>query len=111
MEAFRTEMINGVADTLGDLTEYQLTAEAWEAILRLAEEKYRSWEWTFDRSPQFTVNHKFRLESGNFEAHLIVKNGIIKDIELANQSAESSSVRNVINQFTGERYDLKCTGG
>jgi lipoate-protein ligase A len=109
MEAFRAEMINGVADALGDLTEYQLTAEAWEAIVRLAEEKYRSWEWTFGRSPQFTVNHKFRLESGNLDAHLIVKNGIIEDIELANQSAESSSVRKVINQFMGERYDLGCT--
>lgn len=109
IDAFRAEMVGGISDAFGELIEYRLTAKDQEAILRLAEEKYRSWEWTFGRSPQFTVNHKFRLESGNLDAHLIVKNGIIEDIELANQSAESSSVRKVINQFMGERYDLGCT--
>jgi lipoate-protein ligase A len=109
MESFRAEMINGVADALGDLTEYQLTAEAWEAILRLAQEKYRSWEWTFGRSPQFTVNHKFRLESGNVDAHIGVKHGIIEEVELARHTVESVSTRRVISEFIGKRYDLKHT--
>ena len=107
MEAFRAEMINGVADALGDLAEYQLTAEAWEAVYRLAEEKYRSWEWTFGRSPQFTVNHKFRFESGNVDAHIGVKHGIITDIELARHTVESVSTGRVISEFIGKRYDLK----
>ncbi len=108
MEAFRAEMINGVADALGALTEYQLTAETWEAVYRLAEEKYRSWEWTFGRSPQFTVNHKFRLESGNVDAQISVKHGIITDIELARHTVESVSTRRVISEFIGKRYDLKA---
>ena len=111
IDAFRAEMVGGISDAFGELIEYQLTAEDREAIHRLAEKKYKSWDWTFGRSPEFAVHHKIRLDSGNVDANLIVKNGIIKDIELANQSAESSSVRNVINEFIGKRYDLKCTGG
>ncbi|MBE9543566.1 MAG: lipoate--protein ligase, partial [Proteobacteria bacterium] len=80
----------------------------WEAVYRLAEEKYRSWEWTFGRSPQFTVNHKFRLESGNVDAQISVKHGIITDIELARHTVESVSTRRVISEFIGKRYDLKA---
>ena len=110
METFRTEMINGVADALGDLTEYQLTAEAWEAVDRLAEEKYRSWEWTFGRSPEFAIRHQFRFDAGNVEARMIVRHGIIRGIEFEEPTIESASVFKGINQLIGKRYDLQGMG-
>jgi lipoate-protein ligase A len=109
MDAFRAEMLGGISDALGNLVEYRLTAEDREAVHRLANEKYRSWDWTFGRSPEFAVHHKIRLDSGNMDANLIVKNGIIKAIELADQSRISSSVREIISEFIGKRYDLQFT--
>jgi lipoate-protein ligase A len=108
MDAFRAAMVGGVSDAFGELVEYRLTAEDREAVDRLAKEKYTSWDWTFGRSPEFAVEHKIGLDSGNVDARLIVKNGTIKDVELADQSAESYTVRNVINKIIGKRYDIWC---
>jgi lipoate-protein ligase A len=107
MDAFRAEMLDGIADIFGELIEYRLTAGDWEAVERLANEKYKSWDWNFGRSPEFSVRHTIRLDSGIVDAQLIVKNGIIKDIELADQKIESSSGRNVIKELIGRRFELK----
>jgi len=110
MVAFRAQMVDGISDAFGKLGEYRLTDEEWEAVQLLAKNKYKSWDWTFGRSPEFIVRHKIRLDSGQIDGHLTVKNGLIKDIELVNLSADSSPVGRVSQAFIGKRYDLKSTG-
>ena len=109
MDAFRTELVGGISEVFGDLIEYRLTAEDREAVDLLAQKKYNSWDWTYGRSPEFVVQHKFRLYAGDVDAHLIVKNGIIAKIELADQSEISSSAHETIRESIGKRYDLKFT--
>ncbi len=103
IEAFRTEIKKGISDAFGELIEYRLTARQREAVCRLANEKYKSWDWTFGRSPEFAVHHKFGLDSGDIDAQLIIKNGIIKDIQLADQSAEAPAVRKIVDEFIGQK--------
>jgi len=107
VEAFRTGIKGALADAFGEMIEYRISAEEKEAVRRLAEEKYRSWHWTFGRSPEFIVHHKVRLESANANARFKVKNGIIKDIEWADQIAESALVKGYISRLIGEPYDQK----
>jgi lipoate-protein ligase A len=109
MDAFLAEMVDGMSEVFGELIEYRLTAEDWEAVDLLAQKKYKSWDWTYGRSPEFVVQHKFRLDAGDVDAHLIVKNGIIAKIELADQSEISSSAHETIRESIGKRYDLKFT--
>jgi len=106
MDAFRAAMIDGISGVFGDMGNYRLAAEEWEAVDRLAKTKYKSWSWTFGRSPEFTVHHQIRLDSGIVKAHIRVKNGIIKDVQLADKPTDSSSARQFIKEFFGERYDL-----
>ncbi len=110
MDAFRAEMVGGISDAFGELIEYQLTAEDRKAVLRLAEEKYRSWDWTFGRSPEFAVRHQFRFDAGNVDTRMIVKHGIIRGIEFEKPTIESASVFKGINQLIGKRYDLQGLG-
>jgi lipoate-protein ligase A len=106
MDTFRTEMENGISEVFGDLIEYRLTAEDWEAVDLLAKKKYKSWDWTYGRTPEFVVQHKVSLDSGDVNAHLVVNNGVIKAIELADRLAESSSPNKLINELIGKRFDL-----
>ncbi len=110
MDAFRSEMMDGISGAFGRLRKFRLTDRDWEAVQHLVKNKYQSWDWNFGRSPEFTVHHKIRLDSGHVDANFVVKNGIIKTIELANQPVKLSSARKLINDFIGERYDLMCTG-
>lgn len=46
-------------------------------IRRLAEEKYRSWEWTYGQSPQFAYRDRHRFPGGTLETGLSVEDGRI----------------------------------
>jgi len=104
INAFMAELIGGVSKRFGELETYQLTTAAWEAVHRLAEEKYRSWEWTFGKSPEFTVAHKIQFDSKNVEALIRVKHGSINNIHFAQNSLNPQATNPVINELIGKRY-------
>ena len=91
--------------------KYRLTAEDWERLLTSGPKK------NITPGPGLTDGHrnlssitKFSLDSGHVNVHLVVKNGVIQAVELADQSVESSSAHQMLNEFMGERYDLRCVG-
>jgi lipoate-protein ligase A len=106
MDAFQEELADNMSAVFGELKEYRLTASDWEAVDLLAQKKYKSWGWTYGRSPEFSVRHDLRSDSGKVEARLTVKNGIIKDTDLAGQSQGSSPARKISREWIGQRYDL-----
>ncbi len=109
LDVFMMALVESVSGVFGEAMEYRLTAEDWETVDLLAKTKYKSWDWTFGRSPKFCVQHRFRTESGDVNAHFVVKNGIIRDIVLADQSANLSLVRKIRGELISKRYNAKFT--
>jgi lipoate-protein ligase A len=107
MDAFRAAVQKGIISVFGEMKEYRLTAGDWETVDRLANIKYKSWDWTFGRAPIFSVKHRIRLVSGYVDACFRVKNGIIRNVEPSDASAQSSSTIRIIERFIGKRYDVK----
>ncbi len=110
IEAFRAELIAGISNSVGGLKEYQLTSADWDAVYRLSEEKYRSWEWTIGHTPEFTAAHKVQFDSKKAEALITVKHGIIKSIQFAKNSLNPQSDHQGIDQLIGKRYGTRETG-
>jgi len=106
MDAFRAALMDSLSRVFGEIRQSRVTADEWESVERLANTKYKSWDWTFGRSPGFTVHHQIKLASGRVDANFMVKNGVITDIELADKSADLSSARQVKKEFVGQRYDV-----
>ena len=106
IHAFRAEMADGISNAFGEFIEYRLTNDDWEAVDLLAQKKYSSWDWIYGRSPEFVVQHKISLDSGDVNAHLVVNKGVIKAVELADPLAESLSPNKLINELIGARFDL-----
>jgi len=104
IQAFLNELIGGISESFGELEEYRLTAAEWDAVHRLAEEKYCSWDWTFGKTPAFTVTHKIQFDSKNVEALIRVKHGIIKNIQFAQNSLNPQATNQVINGLIGKRW-------
>jgi lipoate-protein ligase A len=105
IDAFRAKLVDGISDVFGELIEYRLTDQDWEAVDLLAQRKYNSWDWTYGRSPEFVVQHKISLDSGDVNAHLVVNNGIIQAVELVDPLAKSSSPNELIIDLIGARFD------
>ena len=47
----------------------------------LAEERYRSWEWTYGNSPEFNVEKRQRFPGGEIDARLNVQQGVIRSVK------------------------------
>lgn len=61
--------------------ELSLPESALSEIAGIAEEKYRSWDWTYGHSPACTFRNKKRFPGGTVEVCLDVKNGVIVSAE------------------------------
>ena len=63
----------------GIIPEELSTAEL-EAVQQLANEKYRSWEWTYGHSPDYTFQNRRRFSGGTLEVRMNICRGYIEDI-------------------------------
>jgi lipoate-protein ligase A len=64
----------------GGLTPGSLTEEELTAVKELRREKYDTWEWTFGRSPRYSMTNRRRWDGGSLEPHLEVEKGCITGI-------------------------------
>ena len=66
--------------TKDGLSRQELTEEELQEVRRLAEEKYRSWDWTYGRSPDYEMKNRRRFPGGTLEVRLNTHEGRICDI-------------------------------
>lgn len=60
----------------------QLTQESLQNAEKIAESKYRSWEWNYGKSPAFTEKKRRHFSWGTVECMLEVKRGIIENCNI-----------------------------
>lgn len=60
-----------------------LTGAELSVIARNAEDKYRSWEWTYGRSPAFNYSNRARFPGGLVEVKLLVEKGVISAVSFS----------------------------
>ena len=104
MTTFLQELISGYSDSLGELETYQLTPENWNSVCRLSEEKYKTWDWTYGRSPDFTIGQIFKHDATEVCAHIKVSKGIIRNIEIVGEHSDSAVIEKKFKILVGERY-------
>jgi len=104
-EAFIAELIFGLSEKFGELSDYRLPAADWDTVYRLADDKYRSWDWNIGRSPEFTVSHRIKVDTTEEEVHLRVKHAIIRDVHIAGNQPDSNAASPRHATLIGRRYD------
>lgn len=72
----------GILDelTADGMIREQLTKPELAEIRKLADEKYRSWEWNYGRSPDCTYQNRRRFPGGTLEVRLSLHAGRIEEI-------------------------------
>ena len=105
MEAFTAELISGLSAKFGELADYRLPDADWDTVYRLADVKYRAWDWNIGRSPEFTVCHSVKDETAAEKIHLRVKHALIKEVKIADSHPGSTECSNLHAALIGRRYD------
>ncbi|GIP17915.1 lipoate--protein ligase [Paenibacillus montaniterrae] len=106
IEQFRLKILHSIFAGHDEVPSYKLTEEDWKKVYQLADERYRSWEWNYGRSPQFNMQQRKRIEgAGTFDVRLNVEDGVIKDAAIYGDFFGRGDRNEVAEQLVGVRYD------
>lgn len=104
MGVFRSRLLESLFKSQGTVREYALSDDDWMRAEKMAREKYRSWDWTYGRSPKFHVQRVRRFEFGTIQTRIMVEKGIIQEIDICKGSLKKGRIVSLENRLTGLRY-------
>ena len=107
LNALRGNLMTAICDQFGELKHLRLSGDDWNAIYKLAENQYKSWDWTFGRSPDFVVGHNIELRSVQVECRLHIARGRIKEITTRDKTLASSVIDDLKSKYLGRKYDAE----
>ena len=108
-----TELADFKAALLAELTRGGLVRESVtdgesEQIRRLAEEKYRSWDWTWGRAPDFAIRNTRRLPGGTLTVSLDVSQGVIRAADLSGDFMALIPCTEAQEALSGVKYEREA---
>lgn len=77
----------------------------WAEVQRLADARYRTWEWNIGRSPQFNVQKSERLSVGKIDARIQVGQGRIQSVRFFGDFNGERPVAELENLLMGVPYE------
>ncbi|MEV5030711.1 lipoate--protein ligase [Paenibacillus sp. LPE1-1-1.1] len=109
IEQFREKLLQSIFGQAEQIPFYELTAEDWVKVRKLADERYRSWEWNYGRSPAFNVQQKKRIEgAGTFDVRLQVEEGLIAGAVIYGDFFGRGDSNEVASKLIGTRYEASA---
>ncbi|MGO4548784.1 lipoate--protein ligase [Paenibacillus sp. 2TAB23] len=106
IEQFRQKLLQSIFEQSQDIPFYELSDDDWEKVRKLADERYRSWEWNYGRSPAFNVQQKKRIEgAGTFDVRLQVEEGLIVGAAIYGDFFGRGESAEAAEKLIGTRYE------
>ena len=87
-----------------NLKEYKVTAEDRKNIEALADEKYRTWKWTYGESPKCNVIRGSRFNSGYIEFRFQIEKGLIVNAYIYGDFFSGKNAYELLDKFEGIEY-------
>lgn len=84
---------------------YRLTQDDTETVFRLADEKYKTWEWNYGYSPKYNYHNEKRFSGGCLEVYVEVKDGRMEHIKFYGDFFARSDIAVVEEALTGTKHN------
>jgi len=88
-----------------EMALYELTKDDKQAIQKMIEEKYRTWEWSFGNSPKFNYKRYKRFQGGGIEIRLQIENGLINNCKIYGDFFGKYDIDILEKKLEGTRYN------
>jgi len=105
IEEFKQQLIHNIFKEYRSVPMYNLTGEQWDKIFQLSENKYKTWEWNYGRSPEFNIQKINRFHFGQIDSKIFVKDGVIKSIKLYGDFLGHGELSDIENKLTDIKYE------
>jgi lipoate-protein ligase A len=81
--------------------DYALSIDDREAVQKLVDSRYGTWDWNFGKSPQYNLANAIRITGGTIEFYLDVANGIITSLRVFGDFFASRNLKELEQCFSG----------
>jgi lipoate-protein ligase A len=105
MEEFRTRLVTEILAAEAPSSPVRLEEEQWSEIGDLADGKYRTWEWTYGRTPPFLVRRSGRFPGGEARATVRVRGYRVEAVELGGTWPDPVAAEALAARLRGAPYD------
>ena len=100
LEAFREQLLEQVLPR--DCARRELSPEQEEAVCRLRDEKYRSWDWTWGRTPAFTYARDGLFDGAPIHVGYRARRGVLSEAAVDCAALDGAAAARMLN---GSRLD------
>lgn len=107
VEGFKSKILSGIFNGSGEIPQYVLTEDDWEAIRNLSDERYANWDWNFGKSPDFNLRKTHRFSIGEIDACIDVQKGSIRGIKIYGDFFGQREIAEIEQRLAGVRFDRK----
>ena len=104
MARVRERLIQSLAKRYGPAAPQALDPDAWDRVRAEAQAKYRSWEWTMGRSPEFQLRRSADFVWGRCEAVMHIQRGIVNRIDMRLPEDAPARLNTLAAALEGCRY-------
>ena len=87
-----------------EVTPESVSDSGLKQIEHMCEHKYKSWDWTYGRSPKFSYRNKKRFEAGSVEVNLDIAEGKIRDCVINGDFLSLKDIGQVEESLKDEEY-------
>ncbi|MFG6149509.1 lipoate--protein ligase [Halobacillus sp. B23F22_1] len=89
-----------------DVPQYHLKEEDWKEIYKIADDRYRNWDWNYGKSPKFNIQHTKRIEgAGSYDIRLDIAKGYIRNVKIYGDFFGVGDISEVEEQLIDVKYE------
>ncbi len=105
ISSFKQVILENLTHDNKGIVKTSLPVNIKEKITNLAENKYRTWDWNYGKSPEFTERKVHRFESGKIEALIKVEKGMILNCKFYGDFLGNGDLGDIETLLTGKSYN------
>ena len=93
------EMLSAGDGTIG------LSPSQLEAVGKMADEKFRTWEWNFGRSPRTTFSRTKKFACGTVTAHYSLEHGVLSELQFTGDFIGARPAEELAEKLKGSKLE------
>lgn len=106
LKEFRDYLKNYVIKIYNIENIYEFSKEDIKSIEKIANRRFRTWEWTYGKSPKYRYENSIKCPSGVIEAHLDVESGKIKDVSIYGDFFGEKDIEELEEKLIGVKHNI-----
>ncbi|SFR63411.1 lipoate-protein ligase A [Streptococcus equinus] len=107
VQEFSDRLLDKMKESYPDMTEYVLSDEELTEIEKLADNQFATWDWTYGKSPDYTIKRSVRYPAGKITSYVKVEKSMITGLKIYGDFFGIKDVSDIEEELIGLRYEYQ----